>query len=260
MKKPVSKKLLATLALLGLISPLKNAQSAQDFERERLFKETDPGSLNPAQIKEDKEIFLFNESLLVEDQCGYMETSYTGLDNNRFSIGAHISSNYTDPGELSALEIQFSRQLDSFTGTWISFLAKSTKAKYEALADEIQSDNGDIRREGKDQSFTTVGLGAGYRFKLFSKAFGFERIFETADAYLTYNMHLDSSDDVKYNGFGIQTDYGIHYRAAENFFYGTKLSYSILSVQRSAEEDEKLEDRSLVFGWLSLGFELGYYY
>lgn len=234
---------------------------AQDaLERQRLFKNPAPESLTPGQLRANEEVFLFNESVLMEDQGGYSEAIYTGADRNRFSIGAHVSSNYKDPGELSSLEILFSRQLETFTELWISLMLKNTKANYEAVAEEIQSANGDVEREGSDQSFTTVGAGGGYRFKALSKAFGFTRVFETVDAYLTYNLHLDGAADARYQGFGLQTDYGLHYREAESFFYGAKLSYNISTVKRSAEEDEKLIERSLVFGWLSLGFELGYYY
>ena len=246
--------------ILTALSLKASASTQEEVERERLFKTPSPESLTPGQLRENKEVFLFNESILIEDQGGYTEASYTGTDRNRFSIGYHLSSNYQDPGEISSLEILFSRQLQGYTEPWISFMVKRTSAQYDALAEEINSANGNIRRSGSDQSFTTVGLGGGYRFKTFSKAFGFDRLFETLDAYLTYNVHLDGADDTNYQGFGLQTDYGLHYRAAESFFYGGKLSYNITTVEREKKDDEKLIDRSLVFGWLSLGFEIGYYY
>ncbi|MEX0798945.1 MAG: hypothetical protein WEB87_03935 [Bacteriovoracaceae bacterium] len=234
--------------------------AVDDLERERLFKTPEPETLTPRTIRKNKRVFLYNESLLMEDQGGYMEAKYTGNDHNRFSLGYHFSSNYEDFSQLSSLEIMFSRQLRVFTELWISFQAKRTTGAYEALADEVQSANGDIERSGSAQSFTTLGLGGGYRFRALSGFFDSNRMFETVDAYLTYNYHLDGASDVQYQGFGLSADYGLHYRATESFFYGTKLSYNISNLARSEEEGESLPDRSLVFGWLSLGFELGYYY
>ena len=249
-------KLILALTSLSLCSFAQQAE----LERQRLFKTPDPASLGPGAINENKEVFLYNESLLDEEKGGYSETFYTGTDRNRFSLGYHFSVNYQDFSELSSLEILFSRELKTFTETWISLLLKRTVGKYEALAEEIESSNNTVIRNGTDQSFTTVGFGVGYRFKALARSLESSRFFETVDAYLTYNSHIDGADSEQYQGFGLQTDYGLHYRSAESFFYGGKLSYNISSLARSAKDDEKLDDRSLVFGWLSLGFEMGYYY
>lgn len=236
------------------------AAPEDELERQRLFKTPAPESLRPGQLRENEEVFLRQESLLMEDQGGYMEAHYTGLDLNRFSLGYHLSSNYQDFSELTSLEIMFSRQLRNFTELWISFMAKRTTGLYDAMADEVLSGNGDVRREGSKQSFTTLGLGGGYRFRALAAALPSDRFFETVDAYLTYNYHLDGATSEQYQGFGLMADYGLHYRATESFFYGAKLSYNIATVARAPEDNEKLIDRSLAFGWLSFGLEMGYYY
>lgn len=239
---------------------LSPAVAREELEKARLYKEPSPETLTPGTLKGNEEVFLYSESLLMEDKGGYSEAFYTGTDRNRFSLGAHMSSNYQDPNELVSLEILFSRRLEGFTQAWISFMAKNTRATYDAIAEEIQTNNANVNRIESTQTLTTLGAGGGYRFKALSRAWNTDRIFETMDVFLTYTSHLDSSEDAKYQGWGLQTDYGLHYRAGESFFYGGKFSYNIVTAQRAAEEDEKLKDRSLVFGWLSLGLELGYYY
>lgn len=236
------------------------SQTTKEVERDRLFRTPSPESLSPGDLNANEEVFLFNESLLTEDKGGYNEAFYTGNDDNRFSLGYQFSTNYEDFTELSSLEIIFSKQLQRYSEVWISGILKRTTGKYKAMAEEIQTSNGDVKRSDSQQSFTTVGVGGGYRFKALAKAWGTDRIFETIDAYLTYNRHLDGATDERYQGFGMLADYGLHYRSTESFYYGGKLSYNIAALERPAEDDEKLQDRSLVFGWLALGFELGYYY
>lgn len=248
------------LRIILVLFLFSTAHAQVEIERERLYQTPDPASLTPGQIQGNKEVFLYNESLIVEDKGGYTEASYTGTDNNRFGLGFHLSSNYQDFAEITSLEIMFARQLQSYSEFWINFLFKQTQGTYEAFAEEIESENATTTRKGSDQSFTTLGVGGGYRFKALSKAFGFNRLFETVDAYITYNSHLDGATDTRYQGFGLQSDYGLHYRGGESIVYGAKLSYNIVAVERANEGDEDLIDRSLVFGWLSLGFELGYYY
>ncbi len=249
------------LKLILLLFPaLALSQAAKEVERERLFRTPAPESLSPGDLNNNSEVFLFNESLLMEDKGGYTEAFYTGNDKNRFSLGYQFSTNYQDFTELSSLEMVFSRQLERYSEVWISAVLKRTTGKYEAMAEEIQTSNGDVKRSDSQQSFTTVGLGGGYRFKTLARVFNSARIFETIDAYLTYNRHLDGATDERYQGFGLLADYGLHYRSTESFYYGGKLSYNIAALERSAQSGEKLEDRSLVFGWTALGFELGYYY
>lgn len=252
--------LLAGLALAPTVEAEDVFEKEKLFEKERLFKEPAPRSLSPGRLKENPEVFLYEESLLMQDKGGYSEPFYTGEDYNRFSLGAHVSSNYQDPGELLSLEILFSRRLKTYTDFWVSFMAKRTQSKYDAIAGTNPPASNAASREGSDQSFTAVGAGGGYRFKALSNALDTDRVFETVDAFLTYNAHLDGAEDVSYQGLGLQTDYGLHLRAEESFYYGAKVSYNIATVKRAAQEGESLSERSLVFGWLSLGFELGYFY
>jgi hypothetical protein len=66
--------------------------------------------------------------------------------------------------------------------------------------------------------------------------------------------------DKTYKGFGLTTNYGIHKRTGQNFFYGGKFSYNIASVSRDAINNEPKKDRSLSLGWGSIAFEMGFFY
>ena len=225
--------------------------------------ESDAYGSASAKIETNPDVFLVDESLISEDRGGYMEPVYTGLDKNRFALSGQISFNHKEPNELSSLELLFSRQLANFTELWVSFAAKTTTGKYEAFAEEISVDAPaeEAALAQSNQSLTTFGLGAGYRFRALGRILKNDRFFESVDTFLTYHLHLDGSSDTNFQGFGLQADYGLHYRAAESFYYGIKFSYNLASLRRAArQEGESLQDRSMVFAWLSSGIELGYYY
>ncbi|MBC74943.1 MAG: hypothetical protein CME64_02920 [Halobacteriovoraceae bacterium] len=230
------------------------------LEEEILLGPVSPKNLTTGAIERNKQLYLYKESVLEQDMDGYSEEFFTGEDKNRLSLSYQFSANVRDFVELNSIELILSRELQDYANTWISVMAKRTTGKYEAFADDIDTSNGANSRKGTDQTFTTFGAGAGYRFKALTAVFESSRVFETVDAFLTYNTHVDGLDSESYQGFGIQTDYGLHRRSGRSFYYGGKLSYNIASLARSKKGDEKLEDRSLVFGWLSMGFEMGYYY
>jgi hypothetical protein len=75
-----------------------------------------------------------------------------------------------------------------------------------------------------------------------------------------YNFHADSTDSESYSGFGYTAEYSLSYRSSKRFFYGGKISYNWALVDRSQVDEEDLTERSLVFGWTTVGFEFGYFF
>jgi len=105
-----------------------------------------------------------------------------------------------------------------------------------------------------------MGLGAGYRFRALSSQFFTDRFFENISVFGNYMFHSDGTNQEKYKGYGYTAEYGLNYRSSKKLFYGGKLSYNWAMVERAPIDDESLSARSLVFGWLTFGFELGYYF
>lgn len=243
---------------------LKNQN--EEYERNRLFRQANPNSLKSSQIKEYEDIYLYEDSLLIEssDDGLYAEDYYTGKDNNRFFMSYHFSANYEEANAVTSLEMGYQRRLKNFLDSWFTLTLKRTIAEYDEIADESSSSgtnaDGNTIRFSAEQSFTTIGMGLGYRFRALSDFTKNDRFFETCFAVLNYSTHLDNATGKEYNGFGMNMDYGLHYRASNTFYYGGKLSYNVLPMVREPVDDEKRQDRSLVFGWTSLGFEIGYFY
>lgn len=236
------------------------------FERKRLFQRENPAKLKSSEINDFKDIFLYENSLLIEetDNGVFADDFYTGKDKNRFFMSYQFSSNYEEPNGVTSLELGFQRKMEDFKDTWFTLTLKRTIAEYDEIADESTSSgtnaDGNTTRFNAQQSFTTIGGGIGYRFRALSDLIENDRFFETCFAVLNYSAHLDNATGKKYNGFGMNMDYGLHYRSTSSFYYGGKLSYNIMPMVREPEDEEKREARSLVFGWTSLGVEIGYFY
>lgn len=238
----------------------------RDYERDRLFKRENPDKLKTTEINQFKDIFLYENSVLYEETADelYADDYYTGKDNNRFFMTYQFSSDYEEQGALTSLEFGYQRKMKNFKDTWLTMTLKRTVAEYDEVANEMTSSgtnaDGNTQRFSEKQTFTTVGGGVGYRFRALSDLVQSDRFFETCHALLTYSSHLDNATGKEYNGFGLNTDYGLHYRSSSSFYYGGKLSHNILPMVREPIDDEKRQQRSIVFGWTSIGFEIGYFY
>jgi hypothetical protein len=104
------------------------------------------------------------------------------------------------------------------------------------------------------------GLGVGYRFKLLMEFFPTEDVFESIDVYVNYLTLNETFINRNYQGYGLTTNYSIHKRSSSKYFYGGKFSYNVASVTRAAIGDESKSDRSFALGWLSVAFEMGFFY
>lgn len=238
-----------------------------NYERERLFDRPNPKSLKSSDIKNYKEVFLHEDSLLMEetDNGLFADDFYTANDNNHFFLSYQFSSDYDEMNKVTSLEMGYQYKLSGFTDMWFTGILKRTIAQYDAIAEELDSSSdsdadGSVTRFDAQQSLTTIGFGIGYRFRALTDFTKNPRFFETAYAVMNYNAHLDNKTAIKYNGYGMNMDYGLHYRISNTFHYGMKLSYNVVTVTREPKDDEKKPDRSLVFGWTAIGFEIGYFY
>jgi hypothetical protein len=254
------KKIILPLILVSLSS---FAQTYSAREREVLLTPKDSKILRSQEVNKLPEVYLFGDSILQErneDTGMYSDTYYTANDQSRFSASIAFSQDYEDPSKVYTIDMIYLNKFDNdYEELWWGLQLKRTTAKHSAIAEDTTATNGLLRAENQ-QLFTIVGAGVGHRFKTFSEAFNTERVFETINVYMNYVFHLDNTDSEQYQGYGYTAEYGLHYRSNHSLFYGTKLSYNWAQVERSAQNDEKLIARSLVFGWLNVGFEIGYYF
>lgn len=241
----------------------------KDADRLLLFQTPDPDKITTKKIKSNPDVYLEKESLIQDKNSTtgvFDEAYYTRRDKGRISLSYHTSHDYENFSKLSAIDAQVMMKATSYTDRWWGVQIKRVTAQYNALADELQTSTGhadadaNITRGDALQSMTIFGVGAGYRFKILADFFNSNRIFEQVMAYGNYIYHLDGKTSQKYRGFGATMEYGIHRRIGESLFAGVKLSYNLASLERTKKSDEDKIDRSLVFQWTSVGFEVGYYY
>lgn len=212
-------------------------------------------------LRDESMIYDFNTNLGIKDQ-----RQYTGKDRNRFSVAGHVSGNYEQLTDLLGAEIQYMRRSEYFTQIWYGAQFFQHKSVFDAItqnptASTAPNSEGSFQRPGDAKNtIMGLGLGVGYRFKLLLDFYPTEDVFESVEVFFN-GLQLDESYiDQKYSGYGLTTSYGIHKRSSTSFFYGGKFSYNVASVTRKALGNESKSDRSLSLGWLSLAFEMGFFY
>lgn len=256
------KKILISLSIFSL-SSLSMALNESKIMREELLRQENLSNITQKKINTIPEKYLYDESVIkdYDSSLGIISDAYyTGSDEARISISIGLSQDYEDPSKVTSYDLMYFNKIsNSYTKTWMAFQLKRTTANFSAISDEKNNQDG-LPRLDNIQAFTMAGAGVAYRFNTIGNLFNSQRTSELVSALANYVVHLDKSNDTNYAGYGLTTEYGINYRVSRSFFAGTKLSYNWATVERKDEGDEKLIDRSLVFGWLTLGIELGYYF
>jgi hypothetical protein len=206
-------------------------------------------------------IYDFNSSLGIKDQ-----RRFTGSDRNRFSVAGHVSGDYEHLNNILGGELTYMRRTSRYNQIWWGFQFFQHNTYFDAITqNHTEGNNANaevnyVRPGGTKNTIMAAGLGVGYRFKLLLDFLETEDWFESIDVFVN-GLQLDESFiSQKYRGYGLTTNYGIHKRSSTSYFYGGKFSYNIASVTRSAIGDEKKRERSFSLGWLSLAFEMGFFY
>ncbi len=248
---------------------ISNLAWAQTADQLILFQTPNPDKMTPKQLQRNSEVYLEKESLIreVNEKSGVLgDHYYTRKDSGRLSLAYHTSHDYEKISKLYTLDIQLLKKIQSYKDQWWGLQLKRVVAQYNAIAAELEQTSthpdadSQYTRADALQSMTVFGLGIGYRFKILTEFFDTNRVFEQVMAYGNYIYHLDGATSDKYRGYGATMEYGLHRRIGESFFGGAKLSYNLASLERAKKSDEDKLDRTLVFRWTSIGFEVGYYY
>ncbi|MFL5784879.1 MAG: hypothetical protein ACJ76H_09740 [Bacteriovoracaceae bacterium] len=208
-------------------------------------------------LRNESMIYDLNTDLGIKDQ-----RRYTGNDFNRFSVAGHVNASYEHPQNLYGIEATYMHRTKRYNRVWWGGQFFNHFGRFGTV-----SDNATVGNEAKTHrpsnaknTIMGVGLGLSYRFKLLLDFFPTEDVFENIDVFVNYLSFKENYVDETYKGYGLTAAYGIHKRSSTNFFYGGKIAYNAASVVRPGEGHESKSDRTLPLGWLSMAFEVGFFY
>lgn len=249
--------------LLLLLIPLTSFSSVLDLTEEEKNPDSEEILIKKREkyLRNESMIYNFNSDLGIKDQ-----RQYTGTDRNRFSVAGHVSGDYEHMNNMFGADVNYMRRMENYSQIWYGFQFFHQSTYFDAITrnhtkgTNPNSETAYQRPGGTKNKLLAGGLGAGYRFKLLLDFFETEDMFESIDVFANY-LELDESFiSQKYKGYGLTTNYGLHKRSGTSFFYGGKMSYNIASVTRPAIGTEKKSDRSLALGWMSIAFEMGFFF
>lgn len=209
-------------------------------------------------LRNESMIYDLNTNLGIKDQ-----RRYTGQDWNRFSVAGHVNATYEHPQNLYGFDATYLHRLKRYNKIWLGGHFFNHFSRFGTVSDNASSgaEAGTRRASNAKNTIMGAGLGVGYRFKLLLDFWNTEDVFENVDVFANYLSFKENFIDETYKGYGLTMNYGIHKRSSTNYFYGGKLSYNIGSVVRpSRGGGESPGDRTLPLGWLSLAFEMGFFY
>ncbi len=214
-------------------------------------------------LRDESVIYDFDTNLGIKDQ-----RQYTGSDSNRLSLAGHVSADYEHVNSNMGIDVTYMHRTKRYNQIWWGAQFFYNKAFFDAITqnpkvkttDSTNADSRTPRPNDAKENVMAGGLGVGYRFKLLLDFFPTEDVFESVDVFANYVTLDESYAKQKYQGYGLTTNYGIHKRSSTSFFYGGKLSYNLASVTRAAIESESKRERSLTLSWLSVAFEMGFFF
>lgn len=257
--------LFLTLFSLNAIAAYENPEESYQLSSEEKNPTPEDILLNKSEkyLEQESMIYDLNSRTGINDA-----RKYTGKDRNRLTGAYHINGKYEYYADLQAFEATYMRKMDSWHQVWWGLTARLISTQFETITENREAASGDNanadsqyqRPNDADQSLTQLGVGAGYRFKMFLHFLDLKDYFESTHVFLTYNSLNESFIKQTYRGYGLTADYGLHKRTRTNFFYGLKFTYNLAIVTREAIGSEEKDERTLNLGWFSTGFEAGYFF
>jgi hypothetical protein len=252
---------------LILIFILINSTGFAQIRPELFQEEENFEKLTNDEVRIKKDITLRDEAIISDTNVytGIKDFEYyTAKDHHRLAGNLQLNPHITKLVDFSTFEINYAYK--GWGLWWHGFLNRSA-GTWESMAENKDPNGTSETSEGHFQrpkrareTLYSYGAGVGYRFKMIYEWIKLDDLFETVAVYGVKHNLSDSYRDITYNGYGFRADYGLHMRATSSFFYGLKGSYNIGKVTRSLQNFESHSEGSLALSWVSVGFELGYYY
>jgi hypothetical protein len=251
--------------ILLLLPLIAFAQDPMQLTEEELNPEAEEILIKKPEkyLRNESMIYDFDTDLGIKDQ-----RQYTGQDRNKISFAGHVSGNYEHFNNLLGAEFSYMHRSTRYNQIWYGFQAFQHNATFDTVSTNRTpstgvnvNDESNFHRPGDAKNtILGLGLGVGYRFKLLLDFFQTEDTFESIDVFANSIRFNESFIKKEYTGYGLTTNYGLHKRVNTSFFYGGKLSYNLAAVKRQKLGTESDSGRSLSLGWLSLAFELGFFF
>ena len=194
-------------------------------------------------------VYITNTELGIKDQ-----RRFTGLDRNKLSASLHLNGQYEYLQKLLGFEVTYLRRMDNWSKLWVGGTIRRTATQWDQISTKSDEGGGEAafqRPNDAEQTLNTVGLGFGYRFKMFLDFFKTEDVFESVQAFATYNTLAEGFTGENYTGYGLTADYGLHKRTRQSFFYGAKFTYNLAWVELD-------KDRDFSLGWYTFALETGF--
>lgn len=242
--------LLTLLFALPAMAAYENPDEAFELTPEEL----DPSE---AEILKYKEKRTWDESLVspYNSDLGIRDDKrYTGKDRNKLSAAFHLNGQYERLQELRSFEVTWLRRSEAWHKLWWGATYRRAESQWNEITSNNQSggESAFDRPGDADQTINSLGLGFGYRFKLFLDFFKTEDVFESVQVFATYNTLAEGFTGDNYKGYGMTADYGLHKRTRASFFYGGKFTYNIAWVEGPES------NRTLSLGWYTFALEAGF--
>lgn len=182
----------------------------------------------------------------------------TSKDKGRMNASLYTHADLRKANELLGFEVNYaSRQ--SFG--WLEFGGSLYRGHFSRITkNNAGLGPGSEELDETASTLLTVSSGLSYRTTYIQHFFP-DNWFETISAALTYQIMQEPHRDQTFRGPGLKTDFGIQKRTSQTNYWGVKASYQISSLQWTDKPDGlSRANRSLIVNWLSIGFELGFYF
>ncbi len=261
-------RLFITLALtLVAVTPLwaayDNPEEAFQLTQDEVAPPSD--DINRRRVeklqRDEKMVSQMNEELGIAE-----ESRWSGLDRNRLSGAFHLNGRYEFMRELQGFELTWMRRVENWSKLWWGATLRQTQTGFGEIT-QNRAPDGNAQSEGAyqrprdaEQTLTSMGVGAGYRFRLLTDFMRTENTFETVNVWALRTSLEESFIKETYAGWGWSADYGLHRRTSSSFFWGGKFTYNLAWVERAKRGTEAPEERSLALGWYTLALEAGFFF
>jgi hypothetical protein len=228
------------------------AEMASDEDLMKTFSQEEVEELDSLKSGSVLQKRDFDTGLFLDDYNTYK-------DLNRVSFLYHLNNDLTALTNLQTVEFNWAHRFDL---AWVEFFFFRTQAKFEELTENNPNEGGitaDLLQS--DDSVLAGGASISYRGNWVGELFQSDKVFSTISAGLGWYRFSESLRGLTYSGPGLKCDFGVHRRSSRSIHYGMKMSYHLSHTKRAAEfEGESSSARSQVLSWLSLGFDLSFYF
>jgi hypothetical protein len=256
------KNIFLLLALFIIVFANSKAQNLTEADLNELESLENVKKPKPVKSKNSIKSGDTNLSLSQMDKVNglILDDYQTSSDRGRYSLLFHGNGDLMNPTGLMGFEFLYAKKLNI---AWWEVGVSRTQVAFDEIADINNSILNATATELEDSTSTLLNFSTGlaYSSNLIQNLVAWHDYYETSSAHVQYVQMSEEITGESLSGFGLKADFGIHKRSSKNVHYGLKMSYNFANVKRPAvDETESSSARSLAINWISLAFDLTYYF